>query len=125
MHSVDGMHKQRGSAGRTQGGCDLARNDAALAHARDYNPAGADINHLDRLIERRRHWTRNAVGQSTQSFSLDPNNVFANVLHGKKTDVSTRKSALSIQHSAFSHAAFCRDRKEPQGAESWELMADS
>ena len=65
-------------------GRDLARNDAALAHARDHHPAAAAVDQLDRIVESRSHRPRNAVGQRAQRLSLDPDYVFANVFHGSK-----------------------------------------
>jgi hypothetical protein len=84
MHGVNRMHEQSWSPSRTQGGGDLARNDATLAHARDHHPPSAGINQPDREVEGRSHGARNAVSQSAQSLSLDANYVFANVLHGRK-----------------------------------------
>ena len=84
MHRIHGMHEQRRSPGRTQRGRNLARNDAALAHARDHHPAGAGIDQLDGIVESLSHGSRNAVGQRAQRLSLDPDYVFANVFHGRK-----------------------------------------
>jgi hypothetical protein len=104
MHRVDGMHEQRGSSGRTQSRCDLASNDAALAHARDHYSPGAGVDQLDGVVESRSHGARNPVGQRAQGLSLDPDDVFANLLHGKKTDVSrTWRSALGTWQLALRH----------------------
>jgi hypothetical protein len=78
------VHEQRRSPGRTQGGCNLARNDAALAHARDHHPPGTGVDQKDCGIEGRSHRAPDAVGQSAQSLSLDPDYIFANAFHGGK-----------------------------------------
>jgi hypothetical protein len=84
VHSFDRVHEERGRAGRTQGGRNLARNDATFSHASYYNPSFAREEQLHRLIESACHGTGNTIRERSQRFGLNADYAFTNVFHGKR-----------------------------------------
>src|SRR5437016_1365958 len=94
-----GPHRRR--AGRTERGCDLARDDAALPHARhNYAPA-ASMQHLDGGIEGTSHGAGDAVSQRAQRLRLNADHVFADGSHSGKWYQSAGKGYAEL-------AGFCR-----------------
>ena len=83
MHRLNRMHIKRRRAGRVERCRYLARDDSALTHTRDHHPAATCVHQIHGAIERLRHGTGNAIGQSAQCFRFDAHHIFPDVFHGR------------------------------------------
>ena len=78
------MHEQGGRPRRAESSCNLASDQAALAHTGDDHSSCAGMEEFDASIECSRQWSRNTIGEILQGLSLYADNIFSNAVHGKR-----------------------------------------
>ena len=81
MHGFGGMQKERGAAGRSESRGDLARDEAALSHAGNYDASGAAIQQFYSAVEVRSHRPGEAIRQGTQRLRFNANYIFPDIFH--------------------------------------------
>jgi hypothetical protein len=91
------MQEERRRSGRTERGCNLARNQTALAHSGNHDARTAAIQQLDSLREGLRHRTGNAIGKLAESFRLHSNDIGTNSVH-EVTMLSNVRVAPLVRH---------------------------
>ena len=84
MQGFGRMQVERRRSRRTERCGNLARDQAALAHARSNHASGTAVEQLDCAREVLRHGPADTVSQPPQGISLDANNVLSGAIHGKK-----------------------------------------
>ena len=79
-----GMHEQCRCTRRAESCSNLASDQAALAHSGYDHPARTCIKQFDTLVECVRHRSGDARDEVLQSLRFYADNIFADVVHGKR-----------------------------------------